>query len=609
MEKINNIPNEAPPVINNQDNITRCIECNLICSLKLNYKEGKPFINYECENDHKGNISLKEYINNFNKYSISKEKCNDCGKTQKEIKGDFFYCSKCQKFLCSLCQINHPYGGKHNIINYKRYDSICKLHSNTYCFYCIDCKKNICGYCQLSHKNHELINLPEFNYSEEKINKLIEEIKILENKIKNLDIIKEKVIEEINKLKESNELEMKFIKILFNCYKYEENQNNLNYNVVQNLKDFEKQFKLNGLEKYEKIYEEGNRYLLFLQKLRGNEQNDYKSNNLNHNKVKKSYNFNQKGNKANNYKSNSLKYNFKTLKYHTDRIFYLSKLKDGRLISCSCDKSINIYKKDTYELQLSIKEHSNTVRSCTQLNDERIISCSGDKTMKIIKLIGEDKYQIDQILEGHTNQVEKIIEIKENELISVSFDKNMKIWKLNNENKFNCYKTINFQNLESNCNILKLNKNEFVTSSWGDKNLKFWNLNNYTNINVMNNIESIWTRKNMCLLEDDILCIGGDNLKGFYLIKISTHQLIKNIKGPFIFTINECLDNLFLCSLVNEEGYNSLVKYKYEYPNLVKVFEKEKAHNNNIIACVELNDGIIASGGDGDNYSIKLWKD
>ena len=39
-----------------QDDITRCVECNLICLLKLNYKEGKPFINYECENGHKGNI-------------------------------------------------------------------------------------------------------------------------------------------------------------------------------------------------------------------------------------------------------------------------------------------------------------------------------------------------------------------------------------------------------------------------------------------------------------------------------------------------------------------------------------------------------------------------
>ena len=56
MEKIINIHNEAPPVIYNQDDISRFVECNLICLLKLNYKEGKPFINYECENGHKGNV-------------------------------------------------------------------------------------------------------------------------------------------------------------------------------------------------------------------------------------------------------------------------------------------------------------------------------------------------------------------------------------------------------------------------------------------------------------------------------------------------------------------------------------------------------------------------
>ena len=49
----------------------------------------------------------------------------------------------------------------------------------------------------------------------------------------------------------------------------------------------------------------------------------------------------------------------------------------------------------------------------------------------------------------------------------------MKIWKLNNEIKFQCILTINFQNLGSNCNILKLNENEFVTSSYGDKYIKF----------------------------------------------------------------------------------------------------------------------------------------
>ena len=229
-----------------------------------------------------------------------------------------------------------------------------------------------------------------------------------------------------------------------------------------------------------------------------------------------------------NKKSNSFTNNFKILKNHTSEICHIDKLNDGRLISCSWDKSLNIYKKDSYDLQLSIIEHSDWINSFTELHDRRIITCSGDKTMKIIKLIGEDKYQIEQTLQGHTNEVYKIIEIKENELISISYDKTMKIWKLNNENKFECIKTITFQNSNSWCNILNLNENEFVTSLREDKCIKFWNSNNYSNISTINNIEIEWTYQTMCLLEDDILCIGGNYSKGFYLIKISTHQLIKN---------------------------------------------------------------------------------
>ena len=86
---------------------------------------------------------------------------------------------------------------------------------------------------------------------------------ILKNKLLNLDIIKEKIITEINKLKETNELEIKFIQILFNCFENEENQNNFNYNVIENLKDFKKKFKFKNKEKYDKAYEEGNKYLLF----------------------------------------------------------------------------------------------------------------------------------------------------------------------------------------------------------------------------------------------------------------------------------------------------------------------------------------------------------
>ena len=112
----------------------------------------------------------------------------------------------------------------------------------------------------------------------------------------------------------------------------------------------------------------------------------------------------------------------------------------------------------------------------------------------------------------------------------------------------------------------------------------------------------------MCLLEDDILCVGGNNSKGFYLIKISTHQLIKNILGPKkIYAINECLDGLFLCSIEDEKGNHCLVKYKYEEQDLKKVIEKEKAHDKDIYSCVELYDETIASGGY--DCIIKLWED
>ena len=112
----------------------------------------------------------------------------------------------------------------------------------------------------------------------------------------------------------------------------------------------------------------------------------------------------------------------------------------------------------------------------------------------------------------------------------------------------------------------------------------------------------------MCLLEDDILCVGGVNLKGFYLIKISTHQHFKNIIGPItVWSIIKCLDGLFLCSIQDENGEHSIVKYKYENQNFKKIVEKVRAHNNDIYSCIELHDGIIASAGK--NYSIKLWSD
>ena len=558
------------------DDVTRCPECNLICSLNLrfNKENNKLNIYYKCDNLHNGFINIKEYVEHYNEKSITKEKCNECQKYIKEIKGNCFYCSTCYIFLCNLCQEKHPnQNDHHDLINYIRYDALCKEHSNLYNCYCENCDKNMCIYCQGIHEkniNHKIIHLFDYIFDKEEKNSFLKEIENIKIKINNLEDIKNNIIHEINEIIEINKSIIKFSKILLRSYKYQQNQKNLNYYIVQNLKSCHL-MNSSKEEKLNKVFLEGKKYISFLQDM----------------------------------KTIHIK-NFKILKDHSSTINYLNQLRDGRLVSCSSDKTLKIYDKFSFNLQLTIDQHLDYVYSFTELNDGRIISCSKDKTMKVIKLIGEDKYHIEQTLEGHTGEVYKIIEIKDKQLISISNDKTMKIWKLK-KNRFECNNSINIQDNPSYCNILQLNDKEFVTSSSYYNNcLKFWNINNCTKISEINNIESALNFHNLCLLEDDILCVGGkgNHFNFYYLIKISKHILF-NTCDSRIQSIVKCLNGLFLCS--GGDNDLSIIKCKYENGILKKIDEKNNAHENQIITCIELENGFIASGGN--DKLIKLWID
>ena len=298
--------------------------------------------------------------------------------------------------------------------------------------------------------------------------------------------------------------------------------------------------------------------------------------------------------------------NITSIKIHKDTITYLNIISDGRLVSCSKDFTIKILKQNTFELQLTIKEHKFYVNSITELNDKRLISCSFDTTMKIIKFVGENNYKIEQTLIGHLSNVLKVIEIKENELISISWDQTMKIWKINKKKEFLCFKTLKIQNTISYCNIIKLNNKQFCTSVCDENCLKFWNSENYSNNNIIYNIEITWNLNSMCLLNDDLLCIGGINSNGFYLIQVSTQTIIKKIVGPKnIISLFKCEINTILCVVEDEFKNNNIFKFRFKNGNFEKIFEKEKTHDKIVYSCIEFKNGIIVSGAE-DNL-IKLW--
>ena len=577
MERINE--NEAAPIIYNfnPDNILRCPECSLICSLKLNYlKDGQSKILYNCERNHSGNKPLKNYLDNNINNALSKKKCNECQKNINQINGDFFYCSKCDYFLCNLCQIKHPNGDKHNVINYKKYDTICKKHGNTFSFYCNDCKNNICIFCQGEHKNHNIKNLFDVNFSDEEKRNIKNKMNEIYLTLSNLDLLINNLSSILKQLKESIEI-FKFYNYLLSSYDYEEKQHNLNYYLIENIKNFQELLRLNPIDSFNSLNNQFNKCNTIFQNI----------SNINLNKnIKNDY----------------------IILDMTENPYYINKLKDGRLMCGFEGGSLKIYKKDTFEVQLTINEHKKSIYFFNQLHDERIITCSTDNTMKVIKLIENNKYKVNDTLIGHSSSVCKVIEIKNNELVSISDDKSIKIWKLN-ENKFNCINTKIISTLDySTYNMIKINENEFVTSSSSDKILFFWNSNNYSNNIKINNLEINSNPNNMILLNNDLLCVAGNSSKGFFFIKISTHQLIKQINGPkYINSMFYSFENIFLCSIsnenINKELVTSLVKYKYENGELKILFEKMKGIEEDFDSVIEINDKIISIGF---SYFIRL---
>ncbi len=74
------------------------------------------------------------------------------------------------------------------------------------------------------------------------------------------------------------------------------------------------------------------------------------------------------------------------------------------------------------------------------------------------------------------------------------------------------------------------------------------------------------SKRQMCLLNDNLLCAIGNNME-FYIIDISSHEIInKIIFDENLINVNsknKCLNGMILCSFQYKEK-NSIIQLKYE---------------------------------------------
>ena len=319
-------------------------------------------------------------------------------------------------------------------------------------------------------------------------------------------------------------------------------------------------------------------------------------NNVSGNKGKLNDKINNQINNNNLYSNDfniGLKNPIHILKYHTDGVWCLTIMNDGRLVSGSEDKSIIIYNKETYKPDLIIKEHSGVVNYIIQLSSGILASCSFDGSIKLFHIKG-NKYEVLQTLNDHTNLVHKIIELKNKTLVSCSDDKSI-IFYIKDNLKYKKDYQISTNGYCSN--IIQTKDNEICYYESNNNTICFYDLLERKVKASISNINTL----NMIMMTKDLLLITG--VDKISIINVNNYKLrIIDVPGAD-WIRGVCMLNQNMLLTGDDEGI--IRQWRIEGDKLFLLSKKEKAHNDSITGLLNLRNGHIASGSW--DKTIKIW--
>ena len=291
--------------------------------------------------------------------------------------------------------------------------------------------------------------------------------------------------------------------------------------------------------------------------------------------------------------------NITIISEHTDAVYSLLHLRDGRVASCSDDKTIRIYDpSNDYHCDQVIKRHSKGINSICQLDDGTIVSCSDDRTI----MIGD--YTINN---AHDDSIFQVITLPNNRIASCSWDKTIKIWKSNPP-----YSDTPIKVLEGHSNsvysllydylvtLLYIKERDVMISCSRDDTLCLWNMSTYHCITVIEGVDFCFINS-LYQIDKDRVIVGG--VFSFSIVNIDK-CIIENRIEDKSFRYVDCFLKLRDNKTILCGCYNGIFCFYDMNTEQYKITKNN--HHKDIKDLLLIDDNTFLSCSD-DN-TIKVWR-
>lgn len=282
------------------------------------------------------------------------------------------------------------------------------------------------------------------------------------------------------------------------------------------------------------------------------------------------------------------------------KVLHMIILHDGRIASCSSDKTIKIFSLLTYLCEITIPAHDDEIWYIAELPSYNIVSCSDDSSIKVWSITKNNYTLVHSIPNAHVGYITQILPISENRMVSCGHDETIKIW--SSVPPFALVKLLKEKNeSESRQNTLYelKDKNLLLTCSVFGNGLTVYNLKTYCKETVIK--AKAFDRNSIVKYEHYILLGGYSTLT---IIDSETYKIYKE-KDCWKYGDVFCFLPTTKSLVIFAAGEGKLLLLNLNEDSSLNYKEKE-AHDDAINCLLRINDDEFAScSNDG---TIKFWK-